>query len=107
MAGIARDVVVRPTIADRQLASASAAADETSEQCIAVLGRPLMPTRRDVLAHHPADRLRTLPIDVSFVRPGLQRQPFSAWLTAALGTDGGTAVLHHHSGSTIGIGAAV
>src|SRR5678816_4261355 len=63
--------------------------------------------RRDVLAHHPADRLCTLLVEVTFVRPGLQRQPFLAWLAAAPGPDGRAAVPRYRGGSSVRIGAAV
>ena len=80
MAGIAGNVVLRAGVAGDQLATAAAAAEEAGEQCIAVLGRAVMPARRDVVADHPADRLRALPVDIAFVRAGLQRQPFGARL---------------------------
>ena len=107
VAGIAWDVVLHAAVADGQLAPTAPAADETSEQRVAVLGRAMMPARRHVLAHHPADRLRTLPIDVPVVRAGLQRQPFAARLAAALRPNARTVVLRRDAGSTIGVGAAV
>src|SRR5262252_366618 len=56
MAGVARNIVLRAGVADRQLAPAAATADKTGEQGVAVLGRTMMLTCRDVLAYHP-DRL--------------------------------------------------
>ena len=67
---VARNIVLRAAVADRQLASAAAAADKTGEQGVAVLGRTMMPTCRDVLTYHPADRLCALPIEITFVRVG-------------------------------------
>src|SRR3954469_3308571 len=82
--GLAWNVVLHAAVADGQLAPTAPAADETSQQRVAVLGRAMMTARGHVLAHHPADRLRTLPIDVPVVRAGLERQPFAARLAAAL-----------------------
>src|SRR5262249_55601436 len=107
VAGIARDVVSRAAVADCQFTAAPAAAVKTGKQGIAVFGRPMMAARRDVLAHHPADRLRTLPVEITFVRAGLQRQPFLARLAAATGANVRASVSRHRSGFTIGIGAAV
>jgi hypothetical protein len=107
MAGIARNVVLHPAVTDGELAPAASAADEAGEQRIAVLGRAVMPARRDVLAHHPADRLRALPVDIAFVRAGPKRQPFHTRLATALRADARVAVLRHDTGSTIGIGATV
>src|SRR5215213_1287454 len=84
VAGIAWNVVLHAAVTDGQLAPTAPAADETSQQRVAVLGRAMMTARGHVLAHHPADRLRTLPIDVPVVRAGLERQPFAARLAAAL-----------------------
>jgi hypothetical protein len=107
MAGIARDIVLRAGVADRQLAPAAATPDKAGEQGIAMLGRTMMPACRNVLAHHPADRLRPLPIEVPFVRARLQRQPFLARLATALGAGDRAAVLRHGASFTIGIGTAV
>src|ERR1700737_1782569 len=87
MAGIARNVVLCAAVTDGELAPAASAADEAGEQRIAVLGRAVMPARRDVLAHHPADRLRVLPVDIAFVRAGPKRQPFHTRLATALRAD--------------------
>ena len=107
VAGIAWNVVLHAAVADGQLAPTAPAADETSQQRVAVLGRAMMTARGHVLAHHPADRLRTLPVDVPVVRAGLERQPFAARLAAALRPNARTVVLRHDPGSTIRVGAAV
>lgn len=57
-AGIARNVVLGSRVADRQLAAAAPAADKVGEQSVAMLGRPVMPARGHVVAHHLADRFR-------------------------------------------------
>ena len=62
--------MLRARVAGDQLATAATAAEEASEQCIAVLGRAVMPAGGDVVADHPADRLRTLPVHITLVRPG-------------------------------------
>ena len=81
MAGIAGNVVLRARVAGDQFAAAASAAQEAGEQCIAMLGRAVMPARGEVVADHPADRLRTLPVHITLMRAGLQRQPFSARLS--------------------------
>ena len=64
---VAWDIVLHAAVADCQLAAAAAAADKPGEKRVAVLGRAMMPACRDILAHHPADRLRPLPVDITFV----------------------------------------
>src|SRR3954471_19938591 len=107
MAGVARNIMLRAGVADSQLASATAATDQTGEQGITMLGSTMMPALRNVLAYHPADRLCALPIEISVVRAGLQRQPFLARLATDLSPEPRTAVLRDGAGSTIGIGTAV
>ena len=77
---VARDVVLLSSIANRQLPAAAATAHEAGEQGIAVLGRAVMAARGDIVADHPAYRLRAFPVDIALVRAGLQRQPLGAWL---------------------------
>src|SRR5262249_60678216 len=74
-AGIARDVVSRAAVADWQITAAPAAADKTGKQGIAAFGRPMMAARPDGVAHHPADRLRTPPVDLPLVPARLRREP--------------------------------
>ena len=107
MAGIAGNVVLRARVAGNQFATAATAAEEAGEQRIAVLGRAVMPARRDVVADHPADRLRTLPVHVALVRAGLQRQPFGARSLAACHLHACAIVARHRASLTIGIGTAV
>ena len=107
MAGVAGNVVLRARVAGDQLATAATAAEEASEQCIAVLGRAVMPAGGDVVADHPADRLRTLPVHITLVRAGFQRQPFGARSRAARHPHARAVVARHRTGLTIGIGTAV
>lgn len=55
--------MVGSRVADRQLAAAAPAADKAGEQSFAMLGRPVMPARGHVVAHHLADRFRPFPAD--------------------------------------------
>jgi hypothetical protein len=71
MAGVAGNVVLRAGVAGDQFATAATAAEEAGEQCIAVLGRAVVPARGGVVADHPADRLRTLPVHITLMRAGL------------------------------------
>src|SRR6266404_6409922 len=59
--GIARNIMLGACVADRQLASATPAADKAGEQSVAVLRRSVMSACGQVVAHHHADRLRPLP----------------------------------------------
>src|SRR5271166_771753 len=106
-AGIAGNVVLGARVTGDQFATAAAAAQEPREQRIAVFGRAVMPARRDVVADHPTDRLRSLPIHVTLVRAGLERQPFGARFPAARHPHARAIIARHRTGLTIGIGAAV
>ena len=101
MAGIAGNVVLRARVAGDQFAAAAAAAQEAGEQCIAVLGRTVMPARGEVVADHPADCLCTLPVHITFTRAGLQRQLFSARSLAACHPHARAVVGRHRTGLTI------
>src|SRR3954464_9203685 len=59
----------------------------------------------DVLAHHRPDRLRTVPRDVTFMRAGLQRQPFGAGLAPRPRL--GPIVAGRDAGAPVGGGAPV
>src|SRR5437762_3486237 len=72
-----------------------------------MLGRTMMTARRHVVAHHPADRLRPLPIDIAFMGPGHQRQPLATRLAAAPHPDARTVIASRDTSLTIRIGAAV
>src|SRR3981081_2331040 len=85
--GIARNIVLGACVADRQLASATPAADKAGEQSVAVLRRSVMSACGQVVAHHLADRLRPLPADVTLMDAWDQRQPFGPRLTRAPGPD--------------------
>jgi len=65
-AAIAWDLMLCAGIPQRQLAPATAAADQTSKQGVAVLGRA-MPTCRDVARDHRADRFEPLPAHIALV----------------------------------------
>ncbi len=96
-----------PRVADRQLATAAPAADETGQQGIAVLGRSVIPARGDVVADHRADRLCPFPADITLVRVRDQRQPLTARLAAAARSRDGQIMPRHRASFTIGVGAAV
>src|SRR6266478_4939747 len=107
--GIARNIVLGACVADRQLASATPAADKAGEQSVAVLRRSVMSACGQVVAHHLADRLRPLPADVTLMDAWDQRQPFGSRLTTAPGSDHacGCIISCRDTTLTIGVGAAV
>ena len=72
-----------------------------------MLGRTMMPARRDVAGDHRADRFELLPAHIALVGAGLQRKPVGARLAADLHTDALGRVPCRHGRSTIDIGAAV
>src|SRR3954451_18683537 len=100
-AAVARDIVRGPGVAERQLASATAAAQQPGEQGIAVLGGAVVPADRDVVAHHAADRLRSFPVNVALVRAGPQRQPLVAWLAAYARAGPRAIIAHRHPSPAI------
>src|ERR1700720_3862783 len=61
----------------------------------------------NVVAHHAAYRLRTLPVDIALMAAGLKRQPFGARLAATLHPRARTVIARRNAGLTIGIGTAV
>ena len=86
-AAVARDMMLGAGIAQRQLASTAAATDQTREQGVAMLGRAMMSTRRNIAGDHRADRFEPLPAHIAIVGPRLQREPVGARLAADLHTD--------------------
>src|SRR5262249_23048763 len=95
-------------VTDRQLASATPAANKAGEQGVAVLWRPVMAVRGHVVAHHLADRLRSFPADIALVDIRDQSQPFGSRLTAAPGSDHSCCIIScRNTALTIGVGAAV
>ena len=78
MAGVTGNAMLGAGIAQRQLAAATPAANEASEQRVAVLRRAMMFAVGDVVADHVPDRLRAFPRDLAFMDAGHQRQPFLA-----------------------------
>ena len=68
-------VVLGAGMLDGEFLAAAATAQQSREQRGAVLGHAVRVGSRDVLAHHRPDRLRVIPLDVTFVRAGLQCQP--------------------------------
>src|SRR5258706_11939731 len=106
---IARNVMLRARVADRQLASTTPAADKAGEQSVAVLRRSVMSACGHIVAHHLADRLRPLPADVTLMDPWDQRQPFGSRLTTAPGSDHSCCCIIscRDTTLTIGVGAAV
>ena len=106
-AAVARDAVLGACVLQRQLTPAAVAADQPGEECVAMLGRAVMPAGGNVAADHFADRLRPLPAYVSFVRIRHQRQPISPRLATDLHADAIGAVSRCSGSLTIGIGPAV
>src|ERR1700733_8818642 len=107
--GIARNIMPGARVADRQLASATPAADKAGEQSVAVLRRSVMSACGHVIAHHLADRLRPLPADVTLMDVWDQRQPFGSRLTTAPWSDHVCCgiISCRDTTLTIGVGAAV
>jgi hypothetical protein len=99
--------VLRTRVAHSQLPATAAATDEAGKQCIAVLWRTMVTARGNVVAHHAAYRLRTLPVYVALMVAGLQRQPLGARLAAAFYPRTRAIIAGRDAGLTIGIGAAV
>src|SRR6516164_10097700 len=94
-------------VAQRELAPTAAASQQPGQQRVAVLGGAMVPAARYVVADHPADRLRSLPIDIPFVRTRLQCQPFRAWLAAPSGARPDAVIAGCDAGLAIGVGPAV
>ena len=86
-ATVTRDMMLSATIAQRQLAPAAAATDQTGEQGVAMFGRAVMPTCRNVAGDHRADRFEPLPAHIAVMGAGLQRKPVGARLAADLHAD--------------------
>src|ERR1700676_3949520 len=107
MTGVARDVVLHAGVTDRQLPAAAPAAHQARKQRVAMLGRAMMTARRHVVAHHPANRLCPLPVDIAFMGAGRQRQPLAARLAAALHLGARTIMARRGASLTIRIGTAV
>ena len=94
-------------VSERQVAPATAAPHQASQQAIPVLGRPMMAAGGDVIADHHSDRLGLLPADIALMCVRHQRQPFGARLAADLHADAPSAIACRHRCLTIGIGATV
>src|SRR3954454_11505451 len=71
-AAVTRNIVLCARVAERELAPTAVTSDQTCKQRIAVLGGAVMPAIRDVVADHPADRLRALPVDIALMRARVQ-----------------------------------
>src|SRR5215475_8974635 len=84
-ATIARDIMLGSRVANRQLASTAPAPEQPGQQAVAMLGGAVMSARWEIVADHPADRLRALPIHVPLMGPWAQGQPLFARLTPAAG----------------------
>src|SRR5215207_6393641 len=67
----------------------------------------MMAARGHVRAHHPADRLMALPINVALVRSGLERQQLATRLAAPPRPNAGAIVLRRDPGPTRSIGTPV
>ena len=85
IARIAGDIVLGARVTQRELAPAATTSQQTRQQRVTMLGGAVMSAAWDVVTDHSADRLRSLPIEITLVRVGLQRQPLLARLPAAPG----------------------
>src|SRR5258707_9695948 len=80
-------MMLRAGIAERQLASAAATANQSGAQGLTMLGRTVMPARRDIIIPDPrAERFEPLPPDTNFASPTLAANPVAARLTPTLST---------------------
>src|SRR3954471_5831849 len=103
-AGVARDLPLGPGVLHAQLAAAATAPQQARQQRRTELGGAAG-AGWDVLAHHRPDRLRTVPLEVTFMRAGLQRQPFGAGLAPR--PRFGPIVAGRDAGAPVGVGAPV
>lgn len=85
-AGIARNVMIVSSVADRQLPPAPLTTEKTGKQSVAMLRRPVMSAGRHIIADHLADLLRPFPTNIAFVCIRDQSQPFIARLAANSGS---------------------
>jgi len=107
-AAVTWDMMLRAGIAERQLASAAATANQSGEQGLTMLGRTVMPARRDIIIRdHRADRFEPLPADIAFVSARLEAKPVGARLTATLHAWALFHISHRRGRFTIRICAAV
>ena len=107
-AAVARDVMLRARVAERQLASAAAAADQAGQQRIAVLGRAMMPAGGNVAADHRADRLGPLPAHIALHGRSASAPANRCRALRRIFTLDAVGVISRRDGRlTIGIGAAV
>src|SRR5690242_9478343 len=107
IACIAGDIVLGSSVTQRELAPAATTSQQTRQQRVTMFGSAVMAAARDVVTDHPADRLRSLPIEITLVCVGLQRQPLIAWLPAAPGVRADTVIAGNDTGPPIGVGATV
>lgn len=83
-AAVTGDVMLHTAVAQRQLAATTPAADEPSEQRLAMLGRAMMTARGHVTGDHCTDRFEPLPVHIAFVGVRLEDEPLGARLPADL-----------------------
>jgi hypothetical protein len=107
VAGIAQDVMIVPGIADGQFTATPSAAQNTGEQGIPALGRATGFTALPVVLDHRPDRLGSLPIDITLVRAGIQRQPVLSRFTPGTAPWGRSVVKRHGSRLAIGISTTI
>lgn len=99
--------MLHTAVAQRQLAATTPAADEPSEQRLAMLGRAMMTARGHVTGDHCTDRFEPLPVHIAFVGVRLEDEPLGARLPADLRACAKDAVPRRYGCSTIGVGSAV
>src|ERR1700733_8132069 len=106
-ANVTGNVALRAAVANRQLLAATPAAQKPGEQCCAVFGCATISAVRCVLTDHLSDRLRALPVDVTFVHTRLQREPVLAGLAAHARPRNRPVVAYDRARLAIGIRAAI
>ncbi len=94
-------------VLDGQLPPASPTPQDARQQCRPLLRRAAAAGCRGVVTSHFPDRLRAVPVDITFVRPGFERQPFRARPAPRARLGARAIVLDRHAGAAIGVGAAI
>ena len=106
-AAVSWNFVLGPSVAHRELASATLASEQAGQKGIPMFGCPQVYIRLNVVADHRADCFRAFPIDITFVRAGLQYQPFVARLSAASNLGYGAIVMRSNTGPSVGVRTAI
>src|SRR5216683_2378740 len=106
-AAVSWDAMLGPGVTDRELAPAASASHQTRQESVAVLGRAPVLAGWSVVTDHPANRLRTLPVDITLMSTRMQCKPFLARLAAAPRARSAPVVLSGDVRLAVGVCAAV